>query len=148
MESIFWGSGTRISCADAAPHIIQAMTTIAKADLHIHESLLRTLMGRGDADRHRVIVLCDGGLHTLQGPPSPAQPAGLNTSADNRPGPPAESTGAVSPGPAVQRRERETTPRRLRRLRKEVYAEINRLIAFLDASELDQDERDGREVLL
>jgi hypothetical protein len=29
-----------------------------------------------------------------------------------------------------------------------VCAEINRPIAFLDASELDQDERDGREVLL
>jgi hypothetical protein len=39
MESIFWGSGMMKSCADAAPGIMQAMTTIAKADLHMHVPL-------------------------------------------------------------------------------------------------------------
>jgi hypothetical protein len=29
-----------MSCADAAPDIIQAMTTIAEADLHMHAPLL------------------------------------------------------------------------------------------------------------
>jgi len=52
-----------ISCADAAPDIMQAATTIAKADLHIHAPYLSNREPRhvrGDADRQRVIVLCDG----------------------------------------------------------------------------------------
>jgi hypothetical protein len=39
MESIFWGSGIMISCADAPPDLMQPMTIIAKADLHIHAHL-------------------------------------------------------------------------------------------------------------
>jgi hypothetical protein len=42
MESIFWGSGMMMSCADAAPDIMQEMSTIAKAGLHIHATLLLT----------------------------------------------------------------------------------------------------------
>lgn len=53
---------------------------------------------------------------------------------------PADSAGAILSGLAVQQRERETTLQRLRRLRKEASAEIERLIAFLDASDdLEQD---------
>jgi hypothetical protein len=37
MESIFWASGAKTSCADAAPDIM-AMT-IVKADLHIRAPL-------------------------------------------------------------------------------------------------------------
>lgn len=48
---------------------------------------------------------------------------------------PADSAGAIQSGLAVQQRERETTLQRLRRLRKEASAEIERLIAFLDASD-------------
>jgi hypothetical protein len=33
MESIFWGSGVKVSCADAAPDI--TAMTIAKVDLRI-----------------------------------------------------------------------------------------------------------------
>ncbi|WP_155262192.1 MULTISPECIES: hypothetical protein [Bradyrhizobium] len=40
MESIFWGSGKMMSCADATRDIMQAMTMIAKADLHIHALFL------------------------------------------------------------------------------------------------------------
>jgi hypothetical protein len=39
MESIFWGSGMMMSCADALPDLMQPMTTIAKADLHIQAHL-------------------------------------------------------------------------------------------------------------
>jgi hypothetical protein len=39
MESIFWGSGMMMSCADAPPDLMQPMITIAKADLHIHAYL-------------------------------------------------------------------------------------------------------------
>ncbi|WP_166297585.1 hypothetical protein [Bradyrhizobium sp. 2S1] len=40
MESIFWGSGRKMSCADATRDIMQAMTAIAKADLLIRALLL------------------------------------------------------------------------------------------------------------
>ena len=46
---------------------------------------------------------------------------------------PAESAGAISSGLAIQQRERETSLQVLARLRKEAFAEIERLIAFLDA---------------
>ncbi|MCP1758040.1 hypothetical protein [Bradyrhizobium elkanii] len=63
---------------------------------------------------------------------------------------PADSAGSILSGLAVQQRERETTLLRLRRLRKEASAEIERLIAFLDASdeyvmterELDDSDRE------
>lgn len=48
---------------------------------------------------------------------------------------PAESTRAILSGLAIQQRERETSLQRLARLRKEASAEIERLIAFLDASD-------------
>lgn len=48
---------------------------------------------------------------------------------------PADSAGAILSGLAIQQREREMTLQRLRRLRKEASAEIERLIAFLDASD-------------
>lgn len=48
---------------------------------------------------------------------------------------PADSARAIPPGLATQQRERETTLQRLARLRKEASAEIDRLIAFLDASD-------------
>ncbi|MCC8961708.1 hypothetical protein H8A95_05080 [Bradyrhizobium sp. Pear76] len=48
---------------------------------------------------------------------------------------PAESAGAITSGLALQQRERETTLQALARLRKEASAEIERLIAFLDASD-------------
>ncbi|MCS3517063.1 hypothetical protein [Bradyrhizobium elkanii] len=48
---------------------------------------------------------------------------------------PADSAGAILSGLAIQQRERETTLQRLRRLRREASAEIERLIAFLDASD-------------
>jgi hypothetical protein len=37
MESIFWGSGMKMSCA-AAPDIMQVTTTVAKTDRHIRAS--------------------------------------------------------------------------------------------------------------
>ena len=48
---------------------------------------------------------------------------------------PADSTRAILSGLAIQQRERETSLQRLARLRKEASAEIDRLIAFLDASD-------------
>jgi len=64
---------------------------------------------------------------------------------------PADSADAIPPGLAVQQRERETTLLSLARLRKEAAAEIDRLIAFLDAcdpyvtTELEEngDEKDS-----
>ncbi|MGY4160484.1 hypothetical protein ACVINW_006326 [Bradyrhizobium sp. USDA 4461] len=50
-------------------------------------------------------------------------------------GRPADSAGAILSGLALQQRERETTLHALARLRKEAAAEIDRLIAFLDASD-------------
>jgi hypothetical protein len=65
MESIFCGSGMIMSCADAAPDIMLAMT-IAKADFHIHAPFLSAIgnldISRGDAGRQDVIALCDGSL--------------------------------------------------------------------------------------
>ncbi|WP_198961037.1 hypothetical protein [Bradyrhizobium sp. UFLA03-84] len=63
---------------------------------------------------------------------------------------PARVAGAILSGLALQQRERETTLQTLARLRKEASAEIERLIAFLDASdeyvmterELDDCERE------
>ncbi|TFV69431.1 hypothetical protein E4K64_33410 [Bradyrhizobium frederickii] len=48
---------------------------------------------------------------------------------------PADSTRATLSGLALQQRERETSLQSLARLRKEASAEIERLIAFLDASD-------------
>ncbi|WP_165405425.1 hypothetical protein [Bradyrhizobium genosp. SA-3] len=46
-----------------------------------------------------------------------------------------DSTRAILSGLAIQQRERQTSLQRLARLRKEASAEIERLIAFLDASD-------------
>lgn len=46
-----------------------------------------------------------------------------------------DSVRTIPPGLALQQRERETSLQRLARLRKEASAEIERLIAFLDASD-------------
>lgn len=60
-----------------------------------------------------------------------------------------ESTRAILSGLAIQQRERQTSLQRLVRLRKEASAEIDRLIAFLDASdpyvttELEEQVDDG-----
>ncbi|MBR1231970.1 hypothetical protein [Bradyrhizobium sp. AUGA SZCCT0182] len=53
---------------------------------------------------------------------------------------PARSAGAiVNPGLARQQREREKALQRLRKLRTKAADEIDRLLAFLDASDLDPD---------
>jgi hypothetical protein len=57
MESIIWGSGMMISCADAAPDIMQAATTIAKADLHIHAPLISAI---GNLDMSAVTRIAKG----------------------------------------------------------------------------------------
>jgi hypothetical protein len=92
MESIFWGSGRKTSCADAARDIMQAMTAMAKADLHIHEipsSQQSGINSRGDADRRRVIVLYDGGLLA----------AGSKRSSQGRRRPPGATYSRFTPDP-------------------------------------------------
>ena len=57
-----------------------------------------------------------------------------NTSLQMPSGPLAESAGEIETGLAIQQREREKTLHNLARLREEASAEIDRLLAFLDAS--------------
>ena len=66
---------------------------------------------------------------------------------------PQDSSGEFMARLAIQQRARETALRRLRRLREKASAEINRLIAFLDQSDLyvmteleDDDEREREDV--
>jgi hypothetical protein len=59
----------------------------------------------------------------------------LNTSAGTPVERPADSVDSILSGLAIQQRDRETTLQRLAGLRKEASAEIERLIAFLDASD-------------
>lgn len=56
---------------------------------------------------------------------------------------PADSLGAFSPGLAVQERDRQTALQNLRKLRREARDQIDRLIRFLDESDLDPDLEDG-----
>ena len=58
-----------------------------------------------------------------------------NTSLQMPSGPLAESAGEIETGLAIQQREREKTLHNLARLREEASAEIDRLLAFLDASD-------------
>lgn len=50
-------------------------------------------------------------------------------------GEPLESAGKISPGLAIQQRQREKALRRVAKLRKKAAAEIERLLEFLDASD-------------